>query len=553
MSGPARPFLKPELPALARAVGSPGFDLARTPPLDDDPPFTVVGGDASIHGGFRRGVDRLLAGGIPLVQGLRAEGATPVSATLTPIGLERTLRLPGGTVIERMVVSSADSVCFLEWVAAGDLVLTLTWSLPSPGYRWTLLKRGLVVEGEGGRGLYALSTSPLELSVSDSDDTRSPLAGPRVLARLDLGAGHAVRLALGGVAPGADEGRLLRVMGRPQVVVPARRAESLRRMETGLSLDAPEAGLGEALEWAKVGLAMAAAAPGMGAAASERGLRIALAGLAVGETGPARRLLAVPDAPAEGPGEDGLRLVLASRYLAWTGDIAGLRADWPGVRESAERCLEHVGGIVTSVTTLESWSRAHCSRGLAELRVAAEEVGDEELAARIESAASGSSGPAAASRPRLEEAPAQPDASAGAVAERDEALRSAALVEALLLGILGVEPDAPRGRLTLRPRLASSWADFRLRNLRVGAAVVEMEYRRDGSIHRFVLRQVGGVAPIRVIFEPELGGARLERSWVDGQAAELDAALVDGRLRVPVQLVLDHERRLELEIGGAGH
>ncbi len=531
MSATGRPTFEPELPTPARGVGSLDFELARTPSLDDDPPFTIIGAEASIEGGYRRGVDRIRAAGIELLSALRLEGATVDAATLTPMGLERTLRLPEGAVVERVVVSSTEPVCFLEWVAGSDVTAVLSWSLPSPRYRWTVLERGLVGEGPDGRAVYAFSESPLELSVAGSPDAGPGEPGPRVVARLAVAAGHVVRLALGGVAPDGDESRLLRVMGRPHVVVPARRAECRRRVETGLSLAAPAGEIGEALEWAKVGLAEAvvsgASADGQG------GLRIALAALAVGEAGPARRLLAAPGPPAEDLEADERRLRVAAGYLAWTGDVAGLRAEWARVRESAERCLA------------AGW-RAQCARGLAELRVVAEEVGDAELGARLEAAVGASwSGRVGA------DGGEKPDADADG--DGDEGLRSAALVEAVVYGILGVEADAPRGRLTLRPRFPRAWEACGVRNLRVGAAVVELEYGREAGVHVFTLRQVGGGAPLRVILEPELGGSGLERSRVDGQPAELDALAVEGRLRVPVQLVLDHERRLELEIGGTGH
>ncbi|MCG0238842.1 MAG: substrate-binding domain-containing protein [Firmicutes bacterium] len=49
----------------------------------------------------------------------------------------------------------------------------------------------------------------------------------------------------------------------------------------------------------------------------------------------------------------------------------------------------------------------------------------------------------------------------------------------LTQAILGLEPDAPRGTLRLRPRLPASIGWMRVQNLRVGRAVVDLEVTRD--------------------------------------------------------------------------
>lgn len=524
----------PELPSLARALGSPRFTLERTPPPDDDDvSFTLTGHRARIEGGYGRGVDHVWANDARVLSRVRVSDAAAMEATLSPVGLERRLRVAEGDVIERVVVSRSDPVCFFEWVAEAPLSLTITWTVSDAGSRWRQLDRGLVLESRDSRTICALSRPPDELIVTGDLG---------VAARLDLSGGEAVRLVVAGVAPGDDEDRLLRIMGRPHVVVPARRAESRRRIEAGLALEAPEEGPVEALEWAKVDLAAVAPALEPDAALSDYRFRLVLASLASGDAGPARALVAGAGAATSGPAADAAdqaavarRLLLVARYLAWTGDLQTVTGGWERVRALVARLRD------------PEWR----ARAFGELRVVAEEVGDRELADRLRGPAADSSAREGPPRDGASLLRAQDAADPGGGA--DAGLRAAAVVESVVYGLLGAEPDAPRGRLRLRPRPPHSWPSLAVRRLRVGSAVVDLEHRLDGRRHAFTLRQVSGGSPLRVIMEPELEGGKMAAAWVDGQEAELDPVAVDGLIRVPVQLVLDHERSMEVEIEPADH
>lgn len=526
----------PALPGLFREVGSLSFPLQRVAPAGDDRPFTLTGARARVTGGHARGVDDVRAGPLRLLSRLRVEGAVPAGSVLTPLGVERRLTVGTATVVERVVVAPADAVCLFEWAVDADSAVTLTLSWTLPASEWRRADRGLVATSPEGRRVYAFSRRPVELDIAPE----APGGSLRVSARLELGPGEPVRLGLAGIGRDDDEGRVLRVLGRSHVVVPTRRAEAQRIMDERLAVEAPadawageeDGVLGEALAWAKLGLAASArSAAGAGGAPSRSDARLVLAMLASGDPGPARAMVTArgwgPDASAV----TGYLRVLAG-YLAWTGDLATVKEAWSGARAGMEAWLESAarggsdgrGGI------------------LGELVVVAEEVGDEEMARRLRAAEGEGEG---APEGGLEIEPA-----AGGGDDGDLA-RSAALVEAVVRGLLGAEPDAPRGRLVLRPRLPASWRRFGVRNLVVGEAVVELEYQREGGRHRLTLRQARGGSPFRVILEPELAGGRLVGARVDGEPAELDAVPVAGRLRVPVQIVLDHERSVEVEIEDA--
>lgn len=554
----------PSLPGLSRELGSLAFPLQRVALSGDDRPFTLTGARATVTGGHARGVDAVRAGPLQLLSRLRVEGAAPAGSVLTPLGVERRLTVGAATVLERVVVAPADAVCLFEWAADGDSAATLSLSWTLPASAWRRADRGLVATSPEGRRVYAFSRRPAELAVA-------PAGRLRVSARLELRSGEPVRLGIAGIARDDDEGRVLRVLGRSHVVVPTRRAEAQRIMDERLAVEAPadavageEAGegvgeeggdgggaLGEALAWAKLGLAAASArsAGGAGGAPSRSDARLVLAMLASGDPGPARAMVM---GQGWGPGVSattGYLLVLA-RYLAWTGDLATVNGAWAaGARAGVEAWMASVAG---------GGPGGRRDGVMGELVVVAEEVGDEEMA-RLLRAAEGELAEgelADESEDESEDESDEPvgvelEPAAGGGADGDLA-KSAALVEAVVRGLLGAEPDAPRGRLVLRPRLPASWRRFGVRNLVVGEAVVELEYDRDGGRHRLTLRQARGGPPLRVILEPELAGGRLVGARVDGEPAELDTVPVAGRLRVPVQIVLDHERCVEVEIEDAG-
>ncbi|HEX7120650.1 MAG TPA: GH116 family glycosyl hydrolase [Longimicrobiales bacterium] len=130
----------------------------------------------------------------------------------------------------------------------------------------------------------------------------------------------------------------------------------------------------------------------------------------------------------------------------------------------------------------------------------------------------------------------------------DQAWSTAMAVCPLVYGLLGAEPDAAKGRLRLRPQIPEAWDRLAVRRLRMGDATVSLDYRRDGDRHTFRLVQEAGSVPVTLIFEPMLPARRLAAARVDGEPAELDPRPHGERMLVPVQLVLDAERVVELDV-----
>jgi glycogen debranching enzyme len=128
----------------------------------------------------------------------------------------------------------------------------------------------------------------------------------------------------------------------------------------------------------------------------------------------------------------------------------------------------------------------------------------------------------------------------------DQAWSTAMTVAPLVYGLLGAEPDAARNRLRLRPQLPDAWDRFEARMLRMGDAAISLRYERHQQHHVFRLEQERGAVPVRVILEPVLAGRGLRHALVDGQPASLGTVPFAGRMIVPVQLVLDAERVVEI-------
>jgi hypothetical protein len=136
--------------------------------------------------------------------------------------------------------------------------------------------------------------------------------------------------------------------------------------------------------------------------------------------------------------------------------------------------------------------------------------------------------------------------------EADDLLRAGApeagiLLATLVHGLLGLDPDAPSGRLRLAPAFPTRMDAFRARGLTVGDARVDLEYIRHDATHRFVLTPREARVPPMLVLEPRLPCTRVSAARVDGAPADLDATVAGDRTRVRVQLPLDGVRTVEVD------
>lgn len=253
--------------------------------------------------------------------------------------------------------------------------------------------------------------------------------------------------------------------------------------------------------------------------------------------------------------------LFVARYMRWAGDLQSAAAAWDNVARSLELLQ---GDAVDPELRRASFG---------ELAPVATDLGDAPLAARLlglarQAAGAGmpvtrSTDTADGARGGQASASAPTDAFIGSAgASIRSADDDATLIREVVSGTLGIEPDAARGRLRLRPRL-DRLAELDVRQVRFGDGSVSLSaVFTGGSItggtgpttgdaldrgkHRLVIRveQESGSIPVTVLLEPFVRG--VGAAAVDGRPADLVPQRVPGGLIVPVQLVLDEARTLVL-------
>lgn len=127
---------------------------------------------------------------------------------------------------------------------------------------------------------------------------------------------------------------------------------------------------------------------------------------------------------------------------------------------------------------------------------------------------------------------------------------SSMLPTPLIRGLLGWEPDAPRGAASLAPRLPADWNRLGVSNLQVGSTRVDVSVERAPGRIRAILRSEGPA--VRLTYVAALPpGSRSHLARLDGQV--VSRAVEQGPreiiLRLPVELE-GTERRLEIEWQG---
>lgn len=344
----------------------------------------------------------------------------------------------------------------------------------------------------------------------------------------------------------------------PQEPPASDRAVRRRLRHMGFTLTATDTTAGPALNSARHHLARALAAgpvaPGMPATGKvelESLAESALAALALGDYEVAAevgRLLGQQQVTR--PELTPSYLLLLARHLAWTGAIHFLRDEWPRIISALDR-----RPLAADHPAAARW------RGiLEELTLAAESIGEKAAAEDLRAESKAMAGVAGAGPDSAAAPPGSATAAPGSAGPPTSGpvapeprlapgAGAAAVVDYYLRGILGVEPDAPQNRLVMRPRLPEEWTEMTVERLRFSDAEVGLRYRRQGNWHRFTFEQESGPVPVRVIFEPMLPAPSLAAAVVDGQTAQLYPRPLGGRLRVPVQIVLDDTRVVELEAG----
>jgi len=333
-------------------------------------------------------------------------------------------------------------------------------------------------------------------------------------------------------------------------------------------------------------------------------VEVALGALAGGRWQVAGRILdavlgAAPGAGLESPAA---RLLLATRWAAWTGEVERLRPHGEALDAAArslapaehEEGAEKVGGGPPPGDPDLPASFPSTSALLSDFADAVEPLGDRTWVEDLRRMARGArAGPEAAHevelRPAAEirpvhgvrlpviggapepaapgavETPAPRPASAQfppvrAFASPDHpsvaprrTVHAARLVRSAVEGLCGVRPDAAWGRVTLAPDLRGLPADeagvrqLVVRGIRVGDVRIDLACRVSRMGGTLRVSQVAGRVPVNVVFEPCLPMGAVESVRLGDESADVEIEVLEEGVRLRFQFPLDPERRVSVD------
>jgi hypothetical protein len=199
--------------------------------------------------------------------------------------------------------------------------------------------------------------------------------------------------------------------------------------------------------------------------------------------------------------------LIAARYHAWSGDLHTVMA----VFEQVRAALPLIDQLQPALR-LATWS---------ELERTATDAGDPILASRL------------VARARAETV-ADPDIPTEA---------PAATVLDIAHDLLGIEPDAPRGRIRLRPHIGAHDA-IDVRGIRFADGSLRLAVIRTDEGVEIRVEQDAGALPFTLILEAVVAVAL--GTAIDGRVADLQVRPHEHGVIVPVQLVLDDVRLLRV-------
>jgi hypothetical protein len=223
---------------------------------------------------------------------------------------------------------------------------------------------------------------------------------------------------------------------------------------------------------------------------------------------------------------------LLARYVAWSGDLAAAVANWDRARIAAMDARLDDDDDLALVTAAAAVTGAE--------RLATD-LGDPQLASRLLPRARDAR---AALQDRPLHAAARHLAACLDLLPPDSAptIPYGSVDAELLLDtvhvLIGVQPDAARHRLWLRPRLPAGWVALSVQDIQCGDDSVRLDADLLPGLLTVRLEQDAGAIPVTALLEPFVPGA-VSAVRVDGRPASLAPRAVEGGTRVPVQLVLD--------------
>jgi len=552
-------------------------------------PFLVEAGAVRITGREREGIESIGIHGQDVVTNLSTTAGAAANVVATPGSLRRELVGPEGTTQEIVLALGTQPVAALQWQTSGtderELSMQFTMGAGAAGSRYRVGEHAVVLRSgaQSDDHVVLLDPPPNAWTVVEA-----PGGGITVQVETSLTADRPVTLVAATVSErGPNLGTVMRHLD-----VHERRTQSPPWEDGGVHLATGVAELDDGVGWLA---ARIASAHGSGTQTPYELLWWGLGALASGQHEAALRahdLLFEAASSDEGGPSQAHAALLAARIALTTGDTSLARA-------AAAESLDPDG---PPRTPGEARLAAAASSALANaLRYAAPEEQIEQLRRasdeflRLASEGTG--------RRVLPMAGQEADADwlppwLGAVIEGDPTAASASLIRTLaddhpeaygawrrsitnglsdgpggrgtwdhagggaptagalvcglMHGLLGWDPDAPVGRLTLAPILPSHLTAFAIHNIQVGDARVSLEYRREGRHHTYLLTPTAGRVPPMLIFGPRIVATGVAEVLLDGLPAELNVRQTRDRAAVSVQIPLDGPRTLRLTAAEEG-
>ena len=476
---------------------------------------------------------------------LHLMGAQPHTREITSVGTASDHIIDDVICSERLCVSPNEPAFIAEWTTTAPTDVMLSWASIAGTHdmRWNTHGATLVVAAANA---YTCVTIAPPESVRDAawtvhDNTSNGVT--RITARITLSLGAEPVKLYATSARSVDETAdlLKRIADAPSRML-SQIASQRRRETQEISIVTPQPPLDAALAWAKQVIPLRVEHTDI-----DRFFH-GLAALACGDPATARHSIIAYDAP------DAAFLILLARYHALTGDGAFLAKQWPRVQTAAD----------TATIALDQTINISAAAAIA---ATAGDIGQSVYSADLQTRVK---------RARIERASQlrdthwlddldHPAARAWLAFEQqhtdsatDALIRHAPYTETdpapfvvpLFMGMLGIEPDAARNRLRIRPQLPAHWDTATIERIRIGDALVSLDYRREptasGMLHRFTAEQTTGAVPVRLILEPVLAGTAVVAAAVDGTPAALVPRPFGTRILVPVQVVLDETRMIDI-------
>lgn len=478
--------------------------------------------------------------GIDTLRGLHVIDTDSAAAVMTSIGLERRVTFGDTELTERFMVLPDVAAFVAEWSAASPQHVTIQWTHAASGAtRWNCNDSTILLSSTAYSICVAFANTAVEWSVEElTVDGASHL---RVRARICASPNGALLYATSSSLPSGIPAIFRSIddaAGRARAFIGTQR----RRAMQAIALESPEPRLDDALTWAVQAIAIPRPIADRNARHAPHPVLYALAACASGSPAIAREVIAALDQ------HDPVLPLLVARYHAWTADSAFVATQWARTQAAVAHLIDARAPTSAAI--------ALTAAALAEIAATAGDIGRAVLTTDVLTCLKQyrSDHAAALRTAHWIDAVDDPEADALRPARNDVSgfgTRSpAALIADVAYGMFGIEPEAARNRVRFRPHLPSEWDAALLRGIQIGDAGVRLGYSKafdgDRAIHRFEASQDSGPTPVRLILEPLIVATRVHATTVDGTPAQLDLQAAGTRLMIPVQLVLDDTRVLEI-------